>query len=101
RRHTRSYGDWSSDVCSSDLPSGGVLLDYKTEAADAVGRANLFARWLPRPCEIALLPVLGELSARARPGVRSRFYSHAGILCGLRSEERRVGKECRSRGLSY
>src|SRR6266516_4177755 len=20
RRHTRSYGDWSSDVCSSDLP---------------------------------------------------------------------------------
>src|SRR5207248_9754144 len=24
RRHTRSYGDWSSDVCSSDLPPGGV-----------------------------------------------------------------------------
>src|SRR5437867_4917134 len=23
RRHTRSYGDWSSDVCSSDLP--GVI----------------------------------------------------------------------------
>src|SRR6266516_7384315 len=22
RRHTRSYGDWSSDVCSSDLCSG-------------------------------------------------------------------------------
>src|SRR5437867_8681699 len=25
RRHTRSYGDWSSDVCSSDLPE--VLLE--------------------------------------------------------------------------
>src|SRR5437867_9168738 len=30
RRHTRSYGDWSSDVCSSDLdrctrgPGGGI-----------------------------------------------------------------------------
>src|SRR5437867_7139309 len=24
RRHTRSYGDWSSDVCSSDLV-GGVM----------------------------------------------------------------------------
>src|SRR5207248_8223795 len=24
-RHTRSYGDWSSDVCSSDL---GVLLNW-------------------------------------------------------------------------
>src|SRR6266516_5564398 len=23
RRHTRSYGDWSSDVCSSDLRAGG------------------------------------------------------------------------------
>src|SRR5207248_3581926 len=22
RRHTRSYGDWSSDVCSSDLAGG-------------------------------------------------------------------------------
>src|SRR5437867_4608831 len=22
RRHTRSYGDWSSDVCSSDLGNG-------------------------------------------------------------------------------
>src|SRR6266516_6810179 len=26
RRHTRSYGDWSSDVCSSDLPELGVEL---------------------------------------------------------------------------
>src|SRR5207248_7910400 len=24
RRHTRSYGDWSSDVCSSDLTSGAA-----------------------------------------------------------------------------
>src|SRR5207248_3788909 len=26
RRHTRSYGDWSSDVCSSDLPI--LILPY-------------------------------------------------------------------------
>src|SRR5438094_4986702 len=25
RRHTRSYGDWSSDVCSSDLVNGEFL----------------------------------------------------------------------------
>src|SRR5207248_6154608 len=25
RRHTRSYGDWSSDVCSSDLPSSAPV----------------------------------------------------------------------------
>src|SRR5256885_16076984 len=27
RRHTRLQGDWSSDVCSSDLPEGAVVLD--------------------------------------------------------------------------
>src|SRR5437867_6373260 len=25
RRHTRSYGDWSSDVCSSDLPGESLV----------------------------------------------------------------------------
>src|SRR6266705_1612776 len=25
RRHTRSYGDWSSDVCSSDLEDGALV----------------------------------------------------------------------------
>src|SRR5205807_4381831 len=25
RRHTRLQGDWSSDVCSSDLPLGGQV----------------------------------------------------------------------------
>src|SRR5438094_3755016 len=28
RRHTRSYGDWSSDVCSSDLGGYDVLNGY-------------------------------------------------------------------------
>src|SRR6266516_2240847 len=28
RRHTRSYGDWSSDVCSSDLDINPLRLDY-------------------------------------------------------------------------
>src|SRR5256885_5202749 len=26
RRHTRLQGDWSSDVCSSDLPDGQIIL---------------------------------------------------------------------------
>src|SRR5207245_6444211 len=28
RRHTRCYRDWSSDVCSSDLPQGTFELKY-------------------------------------------------------------------------
>src|SRR5207248_5554580 len=44
RRHTRSYGDWSSDVCSSDLqrpdlagqyPATGVVLEGELALAHA------------------------------------------------------------------
>src|ERR1017187_4703919 len=35
RRHTRYIGDWSSDVCSSDLPLGGkILLETKNVDLD-------------------------------------------------------------------
>src|SRR5437867_10601879 len=35
RRHTRSYGDWSSDVCSSDLDGNtpGLHLEQRLEMA--------------------------------------------------------------------
>src|SRR5207248_4937655 len=71
RRHTRSYGDWSSDVCSSDLNERPLRRGFSF--AGARTRASL-----PRP----------------------RIVSGDGPLRGLlplRSEERRVGKECRSR----
>src|SRR5437764_14741870 len=66
RRHTRYIGDWSSDVCSSDL----VLLGRITDGAcrEDLGRA---ARAVGYPA---------VLKTRR-----------------LRSEERRVGKEGRSR----
>src|SRR5207248_8890845 len=34
RRHTRSYGDWSSDVCSSDLHAGARQHAEADEAVD-------------------------------------------------------------------
>src|SRR5207248_8153957 len=38
RRHTRSYGDWSSDVCSSDLyrDNLGDVLQRRRKKADVV-----------------------------------------------------------------
>src|SRR5256885_12192227 len=71
RRHTRLQGDWSSDVCSSDLR--GVLLDEVQQV---------------------FLGLLGKALAVLRRAVLARAGRQ-------RSEERRVGKECRSRWSPY
>src|SRR5205807_3966825 len=63
RRHTRLQGDWSSDVCSSDLGSSG------------------------RPSRPP-----GRGTGRRAKGPAGPTRSVRG-----RSEERRVGKECRLR----
>src|SRR5688500_20306031 len=69
RRHTRLQGDWSSDVCSSDLVVGvpGDRLEMRENRLFVNGR----------PAEYQL-----------EPGPE-----------GDRSEERRVGKESRTRGM--
>src|SRR5256885_16872548 len=85
RRHTRLQGDWSSDVCSSDL------LSLAAEGSCTIG---------------------GNLGTNAG-GTQVVRYGNTRELClGLevvtpqgevwdRSEERRVGKECRSRWSPY
>src|SRR5690606_41093154 len=93
RRHTRFSRDWSSDVCSSDLDPhpvrGDVLLPGQVLASVLVvpgqhGAAELLgAHRLNRPLSASLSSGL-TLS----PSFSSIFS---------RSEERRVGKECRGR----
>src|SRR5256885_10008492 len=41
RRHTRLQGDWSSDVCSSDLPSATGFPDSSTTTALMPGKARV------------------------------------------------------------
>src|SRR5256885_7201882 len=36
RRHTRLQGDWSSDVCSSDLPASGIAAAISAPALYAM-----------------------------------------------------------------
>src|SRR5690606_40423040 len=79
RRHTRFSRDWSSDVCSSDL-----------------GRVRSSGQRLPQHVEtdrtqVERAPVEGLEVERLTAGL--------GVGAGAvadRSEERRVGKECRA-----
>src|SRR3989440_7717176 len=90
RRHTRSDRDWSSDVCSSDLAMGGVDAVVHLAAESHVDRANLAAGEFLR----TNVGGTGTLLDAARELRIARFVQ-------VRSEERRVGKECRSRWSPY
>src|SRR2546430_7162822 len=88
RRHTRFDCDWSSDVCSSDL-------------ADCARHSALGAR---RPAEVlrsSKFQVQGsKLIAALTLNLELGTWNFA-LEERLRSEERRVGKECRSRWSPY
>src|SRR5207248_8743071 len=82
RRHTRSYGDWSSDVCSSDLVERLLIAALKT---------------LPRSDGIGtVVPMVETPTAGPLTGVPGTLGLVSGVTVLLRSEERRVGKECRA-----
>src|SRR3712207_9457470 len=102
RRHTRYWRDWSSDVCSSDLVSlrGFVAEDELLELY-----ANALAVcYLPFDEDYGYVTLEGMLSSKPvvvprDGGGATEFVEHGSE--GLRSEERRVGKECRSRWSPY
>src|SRR3546814_7856604 len=71
--------DWSSDVCSSDLSIADavrVLLDFNTR--ESCGKCT--------PCR--------EGTARLRDMLDGRAAVNRQAVAELRSEARRVGKEC-------
>src|ERR1035441_11082438 len=78
RRHTRCLSDWSSDVCSSDL--------------------GVFFHQLPAG-ERGIWP--GREYYRAGAAVGGKPAASPIIEIQNKSEERRVGKECRSRWAPY
>src|SRR2546430_2627579 len=91
RRHTRFDCDWSSDVCSSDLRArhldrGGQRFQRLVLAEDHALEVAL------QRLQLAAV-VVGHVGRR-----NARDLGHDGLD---RSEERRVGKECRSRWSPY
>src|SRR5690349_25159177 len=79
RRHTRSLRDWSSDVCSSDLSDFPDAVDAAVEPGTRADGA------------LGNKEIAGRIDRNARGSAEA----------DARSEERRVGKECRTRWSPY
>src|SRR2546430_13127963 len=88
RRHTRFDCDWSSDVCSSDLDTDG-------QAAQVRQVKKYESGMVVNPLTIGPdAKLVDALTLMKDHGI-------SGVPVVTRSEERRVGKECRSRWSPY
>src|SRR3712207_8358050 len=88
RRHTRYWRDWSSDVCSSDL--AGVTNTARVQTSDQFDPDST-------PGNTAAEDDQSSVTVTALSADLSITKSDSPD----RSEERRVGKECRSRWSPY
>src|SRR5256885_5108530 len=89
RRHTRLQGDWSSDVCSSDLVLADCWLMLLTRSFGV--QVNNINQQSAKTVSSITTVDLGGISK-----IEETF-----CVLLARSEERRVGKECRSRWSPY
>src|SRR5690606_40005494 len=90
RRHTRFSRDWSSDVCSSDLR------ELLQNAADA-NATSVDIKFETIPTDV---PDGSTKQDRLKALIKAkskRIIVKNNGHCKSRSEERRVGKECRCR----
>src|SRR3712207_8777886 len=84
RRHTRYWRDWSSDVCSSDLEEFAEKVMIEGIRVSGIFSKKKFVQeYMDKSAEHDL------------------GLFQPGVCLSLRSEERRVGKECRSRWSPY
>src|SRR3546814_15086696 len=82
--------DWSSDVCSSDLPAAEKLPSATVAAKTSIDRARS-----PPPSIFAFISKILRLRWRySGLDLESIYAFNATERVNHRSEERRVGKEC-------
>src|SRR5690606_39912628 len=99
RRHTRFSRDWSSDVCSSDLmargkePLDSLELNFVFSGPPGTGKTTVAKRMGKLFYSLNILAT-SEVCLKSATDLCAPYV-------GQRSEERRVGKECRSRWARY
>src|SRR5690606_40769855 len=98
-RHTRFSRDWSSDVCSSDLDKILKVVEYCVNDVEALEgvfnhtHSDFIAREI-----LADLSGLTVNHSTRQHSIKIMFGNERNPQQSFRSEERRVGKECRARG---
>src|SRR5206468_8727437 len=96
RRHTRSDRDWSSDVCSSDLDS---CPKASLGPLPQIHSTRLGRGWHGTPSGQACTASSGtNQTKRSQSHHVQQSHPHRPTRTERRSEERRVGKECRTVG---
>src|SRR5207245_6129920 len=87
RRHTRCYRDWSSDVCSSDLPPS-IVSSAEAPSRSPAAAMRLSAVW---PSKVMLS---SAQAISTEPPLRKQLTEAARSLhpASSRSEERRGGE---------
>src|SRR5260370_27312019 len=89
RRHTRFKCDWSSDVCSSDLTTPALI----EKSVGELKKSGIKA---------LVIDMRGNEGGLFEKAIASaKLFLPKGSVIVRRSEERRVGKECRSRWSPY
>src|SRR5262249_59075742 len=101
-RHTRLVSDWSSDVCSSDLRGAVSISAWELVDVHRVEREPDELRLI----RLRVTALLQLLHHRFEPldVLLIEADRHHLVVLGLRlgrSEERRVGNDCRGRGGAY
>src|SRR5207302_3748121 len=96
RRHTRFSRDWSSDVCSSDL------LNHRNHTGEGQHvEVSLYASALSGMVNQTSAYVAGGVVPTRMGNAHPSLFPYEPLptadLDLIRSEERRVGKECRYR----
>src|SRR5690606_39934650 len=93
RRHTRFSRDWSSNVCSSDLPQRSIQCGHARWKISGIAERRIGSL---RAFTYQYMAG-ASFNGAALDGINR--YVIVGECCEIivRSEERRVGKECRYR----
>src|SRR5690606_40462473 len=97
RRHTRFSRDWSSDVCSSDLESVPAETSIKVETQLSFDGGSTWEDY-EEATNGKGIPGINQQTDLSNALLRYKaILTTNDDTVTPRSEERRVGKECRSR----